>query len=87
MSIKSIITTAAVTAVAAAGLASPASAGVTPAGMGTIGTAPQQPSVAMSHAEWRHCWKTIYANYRADGFSPQSSTTAADWTCGSAPTK
>lgn len=52
----------------------------------TIGVGPVAPSVAMSHKQWKKCWSTVYANWRADGYSPTNSTTAADWTCGDPPT-
>jgi len=86
MNVKRTITVATVTAVAAlasAGLSSsPAMAAHAPANNTTITSAPK-PNVLT----WRQCWAGVYANYREDGYSIQTSETAADLACGSSPDK
>jgi hypothetical protein len=87
MNIKRNIHIALVTAVATVGLSGPAMAfGPAPANT-TISNGKPKPVVVWDHAAWKKCWATTYAQWREDGSSPQNATTAADWTCGSAPTK
>jgi hypothetical protein len=81
MNIKRNVRIAAVTAIACAGISSPAMA-LTP--MTTIGAPAPKPHV-MTHAEWKHCWTITYAQWRDSGSSIQNSATAADWTCGDPP--
>jgi hypothetical protein len=83
MNIKRSITTATAVLVATAGVASAPAMAFQSAG--TLSNGAPQPTHKMTHAAWKHCWSTVYANWRADGFTPQSSQTAADWTCGTQP--
>ncbi len=88
MNIKRNTHIAFVTAVATASLTGPALAASGPAaGPSSLSNGKPKPVVVWDHAAWRHCWATTYAQWRKDGSSPQNATTAADWTCGSAPTK
>ncbi len=86
MNVKRTITVATVTAVAAiasAGLSSsPAMATHAPAMKTTISNGPT-PNVLT----WRECWAGVYANYREDGYSIQTSATAADLACGASQDK
>ena len=86
MNVKRTITVATVTAVAAlasAGLgSSPAVAAHAPAMKTTISSAPN-PNVLT----WRECWAGHYAMYREDGYSINTSATAADLACGASEDK
>ena len=85
MNVKRTMTVATVTAVAAiasAGLSSSPAMAHAPAINTTITSAPK-PNVLT----WRQCWAGHYAMYREDGYSIQTSATAADLACGSSPDK
>ena len=82
MNIKRTLRIAAVTAIAAAGISSPAMA-FSP--VGTISSGPVKPVVVWDHAAWKKCYTITYAQWREDGASPSVAQDAADLTCGTQP--
>jgi hypothetical protein len=85
MNLKRNIHIALVTAVTTIGLSGPAmAAGPATSGM-TLSAGKPKPVVVWDHAAWKKCWSITYAQWREDGASPNTSSAAADLTCGDPP--